>query len=141
MLIVKKCFRISSGFNSFSDLTVSASSILLSLKSDQESFDKRFETQERQYNIMMSSLAEEMAAAKTTIEKMKEEQAEQEDSNNEISELFDDIQQKLATLISNSQNYGKLRVRGKPFYFVIHISTLSITSFSMKRAFLRSLIF
>lgn len=90
---------------------------MLSLKSDQESFDKRFETQERQYNIMMSSLAEEMAAAKTTIEKMKEEQAEQEDSNNEISELFDDIQQKLATLISNSQNYGKLRVRGKPFCY------------------------
>ena len=103
-------FRISSGVSSFSDLTVSASSIMLSLKSDQESFDKRFEMQERQYNILMSSLAEEMAAAKTTIEKMKEEQVDKEDSNTEISDLFDDIQQKLATLISNSQNYGKLRV-------------------------------
>ena len=99
--------------DSFNDLSVSASNIMLSLKSDQESFDKRFEVQERQYNIMMSSLAEEMAAAKTTIEKMKEEQEEEEESNNEISELFDDIQQHLATLISNSQNYGKLRVRSK----------------------------
>ena len=102
---------MSGGMSSFTDLSVSASSIMLALKADQESFDKRFELQERQYNILMSSLAEEMAAAKTTIEKMKEEQKDKEESNNEISELFDDIQQKLATLISNSQNYGKLRVR------------------------------
>ena len=62
---------------------------------------------------MMSSLAEEMAAAKTTLEKMKDETNESEDSlesTNQMLELFNDVQQKMATLMANSQNYGKLKV-------------------------------
>ena len=62
---------------------------------------------------MMSSLAEEMAAAKTTLEKMKDETNESEDSlesSNQMLELFNDVQQKMATLMANSQNYGKLKV-------------------------------
>ena len=64
---------------------------------------------------MMSSLAEEMAAAKTTLEKMKDEEETNEnedslESTNQMLELFNDVQQKMATLMTNSQNYGKLKV-------------------------------
>ena len=64
---------------------------------------------------MMSSLAEEMAAAKTTLEKMKDEEETNEsedslESTNQMLELFNDVQQKMATLMANSQNYGKLKV-------------------------------
>ena len=64
---------------------------------------------------MMSSLAEEMAAAKTTLEKMKDEEETNEsedslESSNQMLELFNDVQQKMATLMANSQNYGKLKV-------------------------------
>merc|ERR1712133_279836 len=58
--VVEDKSRDSPQNQSLEDLNISASSVMLSLKADQDSFDKRFEIQERQYNILTSGLAEEM---------------------------------------------------------------------------------
>lgn len=96
---------------SLDDLMLAASNIMLTLKADQESYDIRFETQERQYNIMISNLAEEMAAAKTTLEQLGDdlEDSEMTETCEKMSDLFLTVQQQLGDLITNSQHFGKLK--------------------------------
>ena len=93
--------------DSLEELSLAAGKTIFSLKSDQDSLLSRYETQDRHLNIFMSSLAEDITAAKAAIHSMSHDLplvAEQ------MSARLGNIQDKLARLISSSQDYGKLKV-------------------------------
>merc|ERR1711892_404143 len=88
------------------ELNHTASQAMLTIKSDQESQAARSYLQERQNNIVLSSLAEEITAAKVTVKSLGHDQPV---AAEEITDRFDAIQDKMAKLITNSQDYGKLK--------------------------------
>jgi len=91
---------------SMGELDLTASQAMLAMKSDQESKAARAYWQERQFNIVLSSLAEEITAAKVTVKSLGHDQPVAAD---DITDKFDALQEKLAKLITNSQDYGKLK--------------------------------
>ena len=91
---------------SLEELNLSAGQSMLSLKSDQESMAARSYLQERQFNIVLSSLAEEKTAAKVTVKSLEHKQPRAAEN---ITDNFDTIQEKMAKVITNLQDYGKLK--------------------------------
>ena len=91
---------------SMGELDLSASQAMLAMKSDQKSQAARAYWQERQFNIVLSSLAEEITAAKVTVKTLEHDQPV---AAEDITDKFEALQEKLAKLISNSQDYGKLK--------------------------------
>ena len=61
---------------------------------------------------MISNLAEEMTAAKTTLHELGEdlEDSEMTETCEKMSDLFRTDEQQLGSLITNSQHFGKLKV-------------------------------
>ena len=105
-------------YDNLEDLNLDAGKAIFSLKSDHASLNHRYETQDRHLNIIMSSLAEEITAAKAAIHSIAHDMPLVAE---EMSTKLDYIQEKLARLISSSQDYGKLKVNREFFYFLHRI--------------------
>ena len=61
---------------------------------------------ERQYNLLISNLSEEMDAVKTTIDRL----ASVPELSDQMGEVMDLVRDRMGHLVTSSQQYGKLKV-------------------------------
>ena len=61
---------------------------------------------ERQYNLLISNLSEEMDAVKTTIDRL----ASVPELSDQMGEVMDLVRDRMGHLLTSSQQYGKLKV-------------------------------
>ena len=61
---------------------------------------------ERQYNLLISNLSEEMEAVKATIDRL----ASVPELSDQMGEVMDLVRDRMGHLVTSSQQYGKLKV-------------------------------
>jgi hypothetical protein len=92
------------------EIISSANKELYSLKMDKETIETRFAWQERQFNITLANMEEEIKTTRQGLDSLREDNCE---AAKHMDEHLEVVQEKIGKLIKRSLDYGQLRYEEK----------------------------